>query len=60
MNANEKPEQSERNLPHALRPDELTDDDVELMLRIAKDTDAKSGRYQGKPKSIPLSEPTRD
>lgn len=37
-------------LPPALRETEITDDDVETMLRIARDKKAESGRYKRTPK----------
>jgi|GEM_PF-4960060 len=44
-------------LPLALRETEITEIDVAVMLRVARDKDAKSGRYKRTPKRLPSAEP---
>ena len=43
-------------LPLALRDTEITDADVEVMLRVARDKNATSGRYKRTPKRLPTAE----
>jgi hypothetical protein len=44
-------------LPLALRETEITENDVAVMLRVARDKDATSGRYKRTPKRLPSAEP---
>jgi hypothetical protein len=43
-------------LPLALRDTEITEGDVEVLLRIARDKKAPSGRYKRVPKKVPAAE----
>ena len=43
-------------LPFALRESTLEARDVETLRRIARDKNAKSGRYMRKAKSLPISD----
>ncbi|OWK38571.1 hypothetical protein [Fimbriiglobus ruber] len=52
-----KNEQKKPVLPPALRDTEIGDTDVEVMLRIARDKKAPSGRYKRTPKRLPTAEP---
>ena len=48
-----KNDQKKPILPLALRETEITDSDVEVMLRVARDKKAESGRYKRTPKRLP-------
>ena len=43
-------------LPHALQDTEITERDVETLLRTAHDKDAPAGRYTRTPKKVPQSQ----
>ena len=45
---------NEKILPIALQESQLTDKDIEVMLRIAHDKNANSGRYKRTPKHLPI------
>jgi hypothetical protein len=45
-------------LPVALRDTEITEGDVAVMIRVAGDKKAPTGRYKRKPKRVPTSKPT--
>jgi hypothetical protein len=45
-------------LPLVLRETEITEIDVAVMLRVARDKKAASGRYKRKAKRLPAAEPT--
>ena len=51
-----KTEQKKPILPLALRETEITDTDVEAILRVARDKQATSGRYNRTPKRLPTVE----
>lgn len=53
-----KMEQKKPILPLALRETEITEADVETMLRVARDKRATAGRYKRIPKRLPLAEMT--
>jgi len=44
-------------LPLAFRDTEITEVDVAVLLRIAKDKNAPAGRYKRTPKSVPVAKP---
>lgn len=44
-------------LPLALRDIEITQEDVETLLRVAKDKKAPAGRYRRIPKKLPVAHP---
>jgi len=47
-------------LPLALRDTEITESDVAVLLRVAQDKNATSGRYNRIPKQVQVSETTSD
>lgn len=51
-----KIDQKKPILPLALRETEITETDVEVMLRVARDKQATSGRYKRTPKLLPTAE----
>ena len=51
-----KNNQNKPILPLALRDTEITDDDIEAMLLVARDKQAKSGRYKRTPRRLPTGE----
>lgn len=51
-----KTEQKTPILPLALRETEITDTDVAVMLRVARDKKAGAGRYKRTPKRLPTAE----
>jgi hypothetical protein len=51
-----KNDQKKPILPLALRETEIDDADVEVMLRVARDKKAISGRYKRTPKRLPKAE----
>lgn len=51
-----KNDQKKPILPLALRETEITEADVEVLLRIARDKNAESGRYKRTPKRVPTAE----
>ena len=42
-------------LPLALRDTEITEGDIAVMLRVAKDKKAPTGRYKRRPKRVPAA-----
>lgn len=50
-------EQNKPVLPLALRETELTESDVAVMLRVARDKTAQAGRYKRAAKRLPVAEP---
>jgi hypothetical protein len=51
-----KTEMKKPILPLALRETEITETDVAVMLRVARDKKAESGRYKRKAKRLPSVE----
>ncbi|MBO0697399.1 MAG: hypothetical protein J2P46_03330 [Zavarzinella sp.] len=52
-----KTKKSKPILPVALRDTEITEGDVEAMLRVAQDKKAPAGRYKRKPRRVPAARP---
>jgi hypothetical protein len=44
------------NLPLALREEEISEKDVEVLLRVARDKNAASGRYRRMAKRLPSTD----
>ena len=44
-------------LPLALQDTEITEGDIEVLLRVARDKNAPAGRYKRVPKKVPTAEP---